>query len=210
MKKLLFLLIFCLSIIRTTSAQIPNYPYTTLIVPFVDIPGATSGNYVKADGTGYGIPGGTNTCLATPGCVLFNGTTATTQSPLDNSANVATTAYTDAAVAAGVVPAYIASSGAIAVVNSNTYVTCTTTCTVTPLAPAAGKQLCIDNAPGVSTVITLAALGSGNAYSLTSNTGYGTTNHAVVAGGTITDAICIVGLDATHYKVKSFTGTWTD
>ena len=108
------------------------------------------------------------------------------------------------------VPAYISSSGAIPVVSTNTYVTCSTTCTVTPLAPAGGVQLCVDNAPGSATVITLAALGSSKYYSLIDNSAYGTANHTVISGGAVTDSICIVGLDSTHYKVKSSTGTWTD
>ena len=108
------------------------------------------------------------------------------------------------------IPSYTVSSGSITVTGNNSYVTCTTTCTVTPPAPAAGIQLCVDNAPGSATVITLAALGSGNYYSLTANTGWGTANHTVASGGAVTDSVCIVGYDANHYKIKSYNGTWTD
>ena len=107
-------------------------------------------------------------------------------------------------------PTTIVSSGAIAVTASNAYVICTTTCTVTPLAPAAGNQLCVWNTPGSATVITMAALGSGNYYALTSNAGYGTANHTVVSGGAVTDKFCIVGHDANHYDVVAYNGTWTD
>ena len=107
-------------------------------------------------------------------------------------------------------PSYTVSSGSITVTGNNSYVTCTTTCTVTPPAPAAGIQLCVDNAPGSATVITLAALGSGNYYSLTANTGWGTANHTVASGGAVTDSECIVGYDGNHYKIKSYNGTWTD
>jgi hypothetical protein len=89
-------------------------------------------------------------------------------------------------------------------------VICTTTCTVTPLTPTAGKQICVRNDPGVSTAITLAALGAGNYYELTSHASWGTANHTVVSGGAATDSICLVGYDANHYAVFSYNGTWTD
>lgn len=102
------------------------------------------------------------------------------------------------------------SSGSISVTTNNTYVYCTTTCSVTPLAVAAGVQLCVRNEPGVSSVITLVALGSGKYYELTTHAGWGTANHTVVSGGSTSDSICLVGYDGTHYAVFSFAGTWTD
>ena len=108
------------------------------------------------------------------------------------------------------IPTTTVSSGTISQINANQYVICTTTCTVTPLAPIAGQQLCVRNGPGVSTVITLAALGSGNYYELTSHASWGTANHTVVSGGAATDSICLVGYDANHYAVFSYNGTWTD
>jgi hypothetical protein len=106
----------------------------------------------------------------------------------------------------------IVSSGSISVTQDNAYVICTTTCTVTPLTPSASPvtQLCVRNAPGVSTAITMAALGSGNYYELTSHASWGTANHTQVSGGAATDAICYVGYDANHYAVFSYNGTWTD
>jgi len=106
----------------------------------------------------------------------------------------------------------IVGSGSISVTQDNAYVICTTTCTVTPLLPSASPvtQLCIRNAPGSATVITMAALGSGNYYELTSHTSWGTANHTQVSGGVATDAICYVGYDANHYAVFSYNGTWTD
>lgn len=106
----------------------------------------------------------------------------------------------------------IVSSGSIAVTANNTYVICTSTCTVTPLAPSASPvtQLCVRNAPGSATVITMAALGSGNYYELTTHASWGTANHTVASGGVATDAICLAGYDANHYAVMSYSGTWTD
>lgn len=94
---------------------------------------------------------------------------------------------------------------------SNEYISCSGIgCTVTPLPPSPGVQLCVDQLPGSSSPITLSALGAGNYYSLTNNSAYGTANHALVSGGAVTDSICIVGVDSHHYKIKSYTGTWTD
>jgi hypothetical protein len=106
-------------------------------------------------------------------------------------------------------PTTTVSSGAISVSGISNYVACTTTCTVTPITPAPGVQLCVRNAPGSATVITLAAQ-SGIYYELTTHAGWGTVNHTLVSGGVATDQICLVGYDATHYMVMSFTGTWTD
>ena len=103
------------------------------------------------------------------------------------------------------------SSGSIGTVTTkNTYVICTTTCNLTPMQAAAGVQLCVRNAPGSATVITLNALAASNYYELTTHAGWGTAAHNLVSGGVATDSICLVGYDATHYAVMSFTGTWTD
>jgi len=108
-------------------------------------------------------------------------------------------------------PTTTVSSGSIGTVTTkNTYVVCTSTCNLTPMQAAAGVQLCVRNAPGSATVITLNALASGNYYELTTHAGWGTAAHNLVSGGLATDSICLVGYDATHYLVMSFTGTWTD
>jgi hypothetical protein len=122
------------------------------------------------------------------------------------------------AIAAGDIPSAAmpvvtttVSSGTIGTVTTNnTYVICTTTCNLTPMQAAAGVQLCVRNAPGSATVITLNALASSNYYELTTHAGWGTAAHNLVSGGVATDSICLVGYDATHYAVMSFTGTWTD
>lgn len=76
--------------------------------------------------------------------------------------------------------------------------------------PSAGVQYCVRNANNVSTVITFAAVGSGVRYENTANTAYGTAGTGtLVSGGAVGDKICLVGLDATHYDVFSYNGTWT-
>jgi hypothetical protein len=140
---------------------------------------------------------------------LPNGTTATTQTTSDSSTKLDTTAGSHA-IAAATAPSTLVSSGAISVTAPNSYVICTTTCTVTPLPPVAGNQLCVRNAPGSATVITMAALGASNYYELTTHAGWGTANHTVVSSGVATDRFCIVGYDTSHCAVMSFTGAWTD
>jgi hypothetical protein len=108
-------------------------------------------------------------------------------------------------------PTTTVSSGSIGTITTkNTYVICTNTCNLTPMQAAAGVRLCVRNAPGVVTVITLNALASGNYYELTSHAGWGTAAHNLVSGGSTTDYICLIGYDATHYSVDRWVGTWTD
>jgi hypothetical protein len=103
------------------------------------------------------------------------------------------------------------SSGSIGTLTGNSnVVVCTSTCNLTPVQPAAGIEVCVRNAPGSATVITLNALASGNYYELTNHSGWGTAAHNLVSGGLAIDSICLHGYDATHYMVMSYTGTWTD
>jgi hypothetical protein len=86
---------------------------------------------------------------------------------------------------------------------------CTSTCTVTPPVPVAGYQFCVFNGDNVSTVITMAALGSSARYENTARTAYGTAGTGtLVSGGAVKDSVCIVGLDSTHYITTNFIGTW--
>ncbi len=90
------------------------------------------------------------------------------------------------------------------------YKVCTSTCSVTPPVPAAGYEFCIMNDDNVSTVITLAALGSSAMYENTARTAYGTAaTGTLVSGGAAGDKLCLLGRDSTHYLTVSFTGTWT-
>lgn len=87
---------------------------------------------------------------------------------------------------------------------------CTSTCTVTPPIPAAGSQFCVFNGDNVSTVITMAALGSSARYENTARTAYGTAGTGtLVSAGATGDQICLFGLDSTHYLSVSYIGVWT-
>jgi len=131
-------------------------------------------------------------------------TTATTQSQNDNSTKIATTAYVDR-------PVLLPAAGtSVSLAAPREYYVCSSTCTVTPPVPAAGLEFCVRNGNNVSTVITLAAIGSSARYENTANTAYGTAGTGTfVSGGAVGDKVCIVGLDSTHYTTWSYAGTWT-
>lgn len=87
---------------------------------------------------------------------------------------------------------------------------CTGTCTVTVPVPKPGSQFCVYNDDNVSTVITLAALGSSSMYENQARTAYGTAaTGTLVSGGAVKDSACILGRDGTHYLFVSGNGTWT-
>lgn len=90
------------------------------------------------------------------------------------------------------------------------YYICTSTCTVTPPVPAAGYEFCIRNGNNVSTVITMAAIGSSARYENQAHTAYGTAGTGtLVSAGAAGDQVCLLGLDSTHYLFASGTGVWT-
>ena len=81
-----------------------------------------------------------------------------------------------------------------------------TACSVTLPVPAAGYEFCVRSANNVSTTITLA--GRTNIYyELPTRTGWGTVSAALVStGAAVTNQVCVVGYDATHYAIMSSTG----
>ncbi|HBH13826.1 MAG TPA: hypothetical protein DDX29_12070 [Clostridiales bacterium] len=82
-------------------------------------------------------------------------------------------------------------------------------CSVTPITPAAGVQLCVRNAPGETNAITLVNI-TDVYYEKTDHSGYqANANYKLVSGGVATDSICIVGVDSTHYAIMNSTGTWS-
>lgn len=91
---------------------------------------------------------------------------------------------------------------------SETYV-CTAACTVTPLTPTEGVQVCVQNDDNVTGVITIAAV-TNVQYEATTRSSYGTAGHTLTSGGALKDQICLQGRDATHYNIWSYNGTWTN
>jgi len=89
------------------------------------------------------------------------------------------------------------------------YVICTNTCTVQPKVPAIGDQLCVRNAPGVVTVITLSAVAD-IAYEKKDYSGWHTANKSMTSAGSVSDKICLVGYSATQWAIMSQAGTWTN
>ncbi len=109
-----------------------------------------------------------------------------------------------------IAPATLATGTSVSLTAPRQYYVCTGTCTVTPPVPAAGYEFCVLNGDNVTTVITLAALGSSARYEATARTSYGTAGTGtLVSGGAAADKVCIVGLDSTHYLTVSYNGTWT-
>ena len=140
-----------------------------------------------------------------------------TQTALDLKAPLASPSFTGVVTAssgfsgilAANLPAVPTTAGANAsLTGPNRMYVCTTTCTVIPPTPVAGYQFCVRNAPGVTTIITLAAIAS-SFYEKSDNSAYGTVNSTFVSGGAVGDSVCLLGLDATHYLTVAHTGTWT-
>lgn len=118
---------------------------------------------------------------------------------------------TVSALVASEIPAVTLATGTSVSLSapSEIYV-CTSTCTVTPPVPAAGYQFCVFNGDNVTTVITLAALGSSARYENQARTAYGTAGTGtLVMGGAAKDQVCLIGLDATHYLTVSVNGSAT-
>ena len=83
-----------------------------------------------------------------------------------------------------------------------------TTCSVTLPVPAVGDEFCIRSDNNISAAITLAAR-TNIFYEKTDRTGWGSTGGTLVSGAAVTNQICVIGYDATHYAVMSSVGTWT-
>jgi hypothetical protein len=116
------------------------------------------------------------------------------------------------AIAAADVPATPVSIAATThtVTAPREYFFCTTgaACSVTLPVPAAGYEFCVRSDNNVSTAITLAARAS-IFYEKTDRTGWGSSGGTLVSGAAVTNQICVVGHDATHYAIMSSVGTWT-
>jgi len=155
-------------------------------------PQASSSTFglMKVDNTTQTASGGVVSTAAT----TINGTTCTP----GGSCSIAGAATT------------LAAGTSVSLTAPREYYVCTGTCTVTPPVPSAGYEFCVYNDNNISTVITLAALGSSSMYENTARTAYGTAGTGTfVSGGAVGDKVCIVGRDSTHYSTLSYQGTWT-
>lgn len=144
-----------------------------------------------------------NTSITCTAATCLGSATATTQAAKTNNTTVATTAYVDR-------PTGLTTGTSITLAAPRQYFVCTSTCTITMPVPAAGDEFCVQNNVAVSTVITFAAIGSSSFYGKTDQSAYGTSGTGtLVSGGAAGDKMCLLGIDATHYNVASFSGTWT-
>ena len=90
------------------------------------------------------------------------------------------------------------------------YYICTGACNITVPVPAAGYEFCVRNDNAITSAITFLGIGSSAMYEKTTFLTYGTAGTGTaVSGGAAGDKLCLLGRDATHYLVASFTGTWT-
>jgi hypothetical protein len=86
------------------------------------------------------------------------------------------------------------------------FCTTATACSVTLPVPAAGYEFCVRMDNNVSANITIA--GQDSVYvEAPARTGWGTIAHGLVTTtAAVTNQICLVGYDATHYAVMNYTG----
>jgi hypothetical protein len=89
------------------------------------------------------------------------------------------------------------------------FCTTATACSVTLPVPAAGYEFCVRSDNNVSTAITIAARTS-ILYEKADRTGWGTAGNSISSGAAVTNQICVIGYDATHYAIMSSVGTWTN
>lgn len=157
----------------------------------------TNGGLDLTEGTGAGLT------AASSHCIVYGDSTA---HALKWNCNNGTTFQVQSTAA----PVTLATGTSVSLSAPAEVYVCTSTCTVTPPVPAAGYQFCALNGDNVTTVITMAALGSSSRYEVTARTSYGTAGTGtMVSGGAAKDMVCIVGLDSTHYITTNFIGTWT-
>lgn len=153
-------------------------------------------------GLGTGVPTALGANVGSAGApVTFNGALGTPSS--GTGTNIIGVANNN------VLAVTLATGTSVSLTAPREYYVCTSTCTVTPPVPAAGYEFCVLNGNNVTTVITLAALGSSARYENQARTAYGTAGTGtLVSTGAAADRVCIVGLDSTHYLTASATGTW--
>ena len=184
----------------------------TVAGPLV-VDGGAGDNYVLISGDTSGSLTIKAAAVAGSGVLRFpNGSTDFTATGAGFVKQASTgAALTVAALAASDIPAVPLSSGTSVTLSAPSgFYVCTSTCTVTLPVPAAGYQFCVFNGDNVSTVITLAALGSSARYENTARTAYGTAGTGtLVSGGAAADKVCVLGLDSTHYLTVGYQGTWT-
>lgn len=183
-----------------STLHVPEYYSNGVWVPLAINPMTAAGDIIISGASG--VPA--RYALTTTGGFLYNnGTTRVDRIPLFSDLS--------GSAASAQIPAVPLTAGtSVTLTENNRYFVCTGTCTVTVPVPAAGVQYCVYNDDNVSTVITLAAIGSSSRYENTARTAYGTAGTGTfVSGGAVKDSVCIVGRDSTHYSTLSSNGTWT-
>jgi len=113
----------------------------------------------------------------------------------------------------GICTASVVNSGTITIPSGNSVlVICSSTCSVPVPVPVLGYQICVKNEAGVSTVITLSALGSSAMYPKADDSGYGTAGTGTMVSSAATgNKVCLIGRDSTHYELGAINASanWT-
>lgn len=109
--------------------------------------------------------------------------------------------------------ATVFNTGTITIPSGNAVIIgCTSTCSIPIPVPIAGYSICVKNNAGVSTVITLSALGSSAMYPKADDSGYGTAGTGtMVSTAAAGNKVCLIGRDSTHYELAAVNASanWT-
>jgi len=159
------------------------------------------------------VEGVTSTGATGTGKFVFDG------SPTLTTPNLGTPSAINLANATGLTAAQIpaaasvVNSGTITIPSGNSVlVICSSTCSVPIPVPVLGYQICVKNEAGVSTVITLSALGSSAMYPKADDSGYGTAGTGTMVSSAATgNKVCLIGRDSTHYELGAVNASanWT-
>lgn len=175
-------------------------------IPAGGIPlGKASGSYHFSTASAFDDPSTSAVNIAPRTTVILPGDGI--NAPIDAQGRI--TPAVDATVQRTTTPTTLTAGTSVTLTAPRGYFVCTGTCTVTPPVPSAGYEFCVLNGDNVSTVITMAAIGSSARYEATARTSYGTAGTGTfVSGGAVGDKVCLLGLDSTHYLTASSTGIW--
>ncbi len=205
-----------MKIVRLIPSLVAAFLFCALFVTaqFTPPPGAGSGTVTSFSGSGPSWLTWTVSNPTTTPAASLAATTGQSSHQVIGTCGSGTT-FAPCSLVAGDLPpvAGVFGSGTITIPAGNSVIVgCTSTCTVPVPVPVANYQICIKNDAGVSTVITLSALGSSAMYPKSDDSGYGTAGTGTMVSSAATgNKVCLIGRDATHYELGAVNATanWT-
>jgi trimeric autotransporter adhesin len=193
--------------ITANTAKVTNATHTG------DATGATALSVVAVQG--YGMASGAPT---TGDFWRYNGTswlhTALVSGDIPTSVSLTTPVIGAATGTSLAVTGTIDGTAILTVANGGTITAASSyniTSGATPwiLPPTAtGKQACFRQANNGTNLISITPPTSSYLESQ-ARTGYCTVSHAIKSGGAVTDSVCFIATDATHWQILGDVGTWT-